>query len=356
MGWPGTGTRSARAPVALVMVALALLSGCATPDALPPDSSSGAAVRAPDGTGPATRAGSPAAPGQTAAAPKTRDPIPVREVPALILYSGSSPAQAAVATGIVEALTEPAWTVSRIDIDRESAPTPGTLTNDPSVVAAVGPEALAVARRRFPGAEIVFSQVLEPGPETAGTPGIRGVAPMPPPSLQFAAWADIDPGLKRIALFTSERYADLVPQAEQAAAAIGAELVHRQSTSDRETLYLFRRLAPEIDGLWLAPVSEILSTSVIDEMLAHAAGLDIGVLVFTETLLDHGGLISVGAPADHVAATVVSAMEQIRIGRGNDLAAEIPLSEGEVHVNAQVAAALGLPSGKPAQWVIRDRR
>jgi hypothetical protein len=251
-----------------------------------------------------------------------------------ILFSGSTPSQAAVAERIAAGLDGPEFTLRLFDIDLTGTPgvDVGAAPTDVELVAAVGPGALDVARRIYPGARIVFSQVLAPALRSDAR-SIRGVAAMPPPAVQFAA---------------------AVPDAERAAAGIGAELVHRVSTSDLETLYLFRRLAPAIDGLWLAPDSEILSPVVIDAVLELAAELKIGVLVFSESLLDRGGLISVGAPAEHVAETVVDAIGRIRSGRADTLPVEIPLQKAAVRVNAGVAAALGLPVVTPTEWVTSE--
>jgi ABC-type uncharacterized transport system substrate-binding protein len=272
-----------------------------------------------------------------------------------ILFSAGTPSQAAVAERIAAGLDGPEFTLRLVDIDRIGTPgvDVGDAPTDVEIVAAVGPGALDVARRIHPGARIVFSQVLAPT-RRGDARGIRGVAAMPPPALQFAAWAEVDPGLERIGLITGAAFAAAVPDAEQAAAGIGAELVHRVSTSDLETLYLFRRLAPAIDGLWLAPDSEILSPVVIDAVLKLAAELKIGVLVFSESLLDRGGLISVGAPAEHVAETVVDAIRRIRSGRADTLPAEIPLQKAAVRVNARVAAALGLLVVTPTEWVTSE--
>jgi len=285
-------------------------------------------------------------------------------MPVAVVFSGAAATQADVASRIAAGLGGRAWTVQRIDIDGLDDAASRTLTqaDAPSIVAAVGPGALAFARRHFPGAAIVFSQVVEPTAASVADasrvdgsePCSLGVAALPPTTLQFAAWARVDPNLRRIGLIASPKFAPVVPEARRAAAAIGAELIERTSTSDRETLYLFRRLAPSIDGLWLAPDSDVLSASVIEQILQLAAERNVGVLVFADSLLDRGGLISVVAPPAHVAATVVTAMEQIRAGQGTALPAEIPLREGAVRVNPRVAAALGLPARTPNEWVIRD--
>ncbi len=350
--------RSAGALLALGMVSLAWLAGCAVPASAPSGPPPEAVVSSPPEPSPAPDSGpGSAVAAEPAAAVAARirapapAPAPVTDV--AILFAGGTPHRAGIAARIGDGLTGTGWRVRRIDLDRDDLTAALSAAAQSDIVAAVGPDALALARQQFVSADIVFSQVLEPGSGSDEGRRIVGVAPMPPPALQFAAWAEVDPGLERIGLITSAGFAGEMAGVEQAAAAIGAELVQRVSSSDRETLYHFRRLAPEIDGLWLAPDSGILSTAVIGEVLAIAAELGIGVLVFNENLLDAGGLISVGASAGHVAARVVETIERLR--SGGALPAEIPLSEGTVRVNPAVATGLGLPAAGPTEWVIRAR-
>jgi len=285
-------------------------------------------------------------------------PVVAADATVAILYSGSAAAQRVIVDHIGNGLTAPGWTVHRVDLDRldSSMPADAGTEWEVSLVAAVGPDALAIARQRYAGIDIVYCQVLDAGtePEASDTQTIRSVAAMPPLTLQFAAWASLDPKLERIGLITSARFAAGLTDAVAAAEAIGARLDHRISTSDRETLYIFRRLAPEIDGLWLAPDSTVLSAAVIGEMLDLAAELDLGVLVFNEGLLARGGLITVLAPEAHVGSLVVDALEAIRSRAGESLPLETPLSEGTVRVNAEVAAALGLSGPIATEWVIRE--
>ena len=388
MGWAGIRTGPAGALPALGLVATVWLAGCVMSAPSPSGPAPGPASAPASGAA----VGEPAAPsvhGSSATPPEhalaggralplpPAIPLPVTP-PAegvAILYSGSSPMQSAIAARVAERVGarvaagddggggENAVSVSgrahqplyNIDIDRDgfeadldAAEAAGT-----GVIAAVGPAAFDLARQRFNASGIVFSQVLTPGFDAAQNARIRGVAPVPPPALQFAAWAEVDPDLGRIGMITGADFAGSAPAAALAAAAIGAELVHRESSSDLETLYIFRRLAPEIDGLWLVPDSAILSTSVIESILALARELEIGVLVFSEALLDRGGLLSVEATADDVAAAVVAAIERMRAGEAHVLPPEIPLSEGAVRVNPRVAVALGLPAPASVEWVIR---
>jgi hypothetical protein len=297
---------------------------------------------------------------QREADPAARDPGPgdadfSDPVTVALIYSGNVVTQAVIADLIGESLAGSAYSMQRIDIDADR-PTLSDTGADARVriVAAVGPPALAVAQERFPQANIIASYILATG-EGNESPKTRRVAPMPPPTLQFAAWSEIDPALRRIGLITSQNMVSAARSAKAGASSIGAELVHRVSTSDRETLYLFRRLAPDIDGLWLAPDSEILSPVVIDEILSLAAEFGVGVLVFSESLLDRGGLVSVSAAPEHIADMVVDTIGRIRFEGADTVPPEIALREGEVRVNLRVVETLDLPRDTSTEWVIRDR-
>ena len=360
MGQAGHGVRSAGVLFALGTGVLFSMSGCALlgpssePVPILEGSVPGPVVSTPVEPQPEPTISEPI----ETPAPVVEPPAPTRAAMVGVLYSGSTPMQAAIADRIDDELAAPDWTVHHLDLDRLDLGTPIETTVEwgISLIAAIGPDALALAQQRFIGADIVYCQVLDSGPDAnaSGTQTILSVAAMPPLELQFAAWAALDPKLEAIGLITSASYAAEHTEVAAAAAAIGARLDHRISNSDRETLYTFRRLAPEIDGLWLAPDSTILSAAVIGEMLDLAAELDIGVLVFNEGLLARGGLISVLAPAEHVAVQVVEALEAIRSRTADSLPREIPLSEGVVHVNPEVVAALGLPAPSATEWVVRE--
>jgi hypothetical protein len=352
MGRARHGFRSAGALFVLASSALFSLAGCALIGPQPgpatvPSGSVPPVVGAPVGPSPESAISGPG--GAVVAPPSSAAGV-------AILYSGEASAQVEIADRIASGLDASATAVHRIDLDRLDIGTPVDtgVEWDVSTLAAIGPEALDVARQRFLGADIVYCQVLDPDADDDATRVLRGVAPLPPLALQFSAWSTVDPKLERIGVITSSSFAATIAEAAQAADGIGAELDHRISTSDRETLYIFRRLAPEIDGLWLAPDSSVLSATVISEMLSLAAELEISVLVFSEGLLERGGLLSVGAPAEEVAATVVAAVKAMRSGQGSSLPAEMPLDAGFVHVNASVAAALGLPMTTPARWIIHE--
>ncbi len=177
---------------------------------------------------------------------------------------------------------------------------------------------------------------------------------MPPLHLQLQAWKSIDSSLDRIGLITSEAHAAVADEASEAAGDVRAELTHLVSTSDRETLYLFKRLAPQIDGLLLFPDSQILSPNVLRELLSYAVSHDVGVLVFNDSLLAWGALLSASSRTPNVAVTVAGVLDRVVAGRTEDLPTMTPLSEVAVSFNADVATQLGMNVVPRSSWVIRE--
>jgi ABC-type uncharacterized transport system substrate-binding protein len=181
-----------------------------------------------------------------------------------------------------------------------------------------------------------------------------GVRALPPLALQLRGWRSIDPTLRTVALIVSDPDAELATEAREAAGIAAADLLVETSTSDRETLYLFRRMAAGVDGLWLLPDSAALGPSTLREILSYAAARGIGVLTFNDALLARGALLSATSVAADVAATVRGIVERVVAGRTRDLPVMTPLSAAEFAINAQLAATLGLPPVSATRWVTRE--
>ena len=152
-----------------------------------------------------------------------------------------------------------------------------------TVAVAIGVEAVEAARAQLPAAALVFCQVFD-YQDLLGAERTWGVQSVPPLGLQLATWKELDSSLQRIGLIVSDAHAGLVDGAMQAASVAAAEVSVAVSASDRETLYLFKRLAPQLDGLWLFPDNRILSPACCTSLDLRATH-GIGVLVFNDALL-----------------------------------------------------------------------
>jgi ABC-type uncharacterized transport system substrate-binding protein len=268
-----------------------------------------------------------------------------------VVFDADTASAATTAAAIAEALPPQQYRVATVDSANLAPPAPGS---QPAVVIAVGRAAVDAARTLFPGRPIVFCQVFAYEDVLKGGGAIWGVHSLPPLALQLKAWQTIDPTLRSIALILGEERGVLAAEATKAAATIGAEVRLETSHSDRETLYLFKRLAAQVDGLWLFPDNRVLSPTVLRELLNYANSHNVGVLALNESLLRWGALASAASVPADIAETVRLVAERVAAGKTQDLPAMTPLRAAELHVNPTVAAALGLPRMAEQHWVARD--
>ena len=278
-------------------------------------------------------------------------PAPPRRDIAVLF--NNAPGYAEVAAELKSLLPERIYRLTMVDVDAEDSDSRlGTLRGKPGLfVVAIGLPAARMARDRL-NAPIVFSQVFNYQELFVQGRAIRGVTAMPPLALHARNWKKLDPGLQQIGLIVSSRHADLVREAEDAAAAAGVKIRHELSDSDRETLYVFKRLVPQIDGLWLVPDDRILSPGVLREMLGYAASHGVQVCVFSDTLLGWGALMSASPSSRDIARTVRRVLEHMIAGNADTVPALTPLSEVVVRVNERVAGRLGLTSWR-GSWIVR---
>jgi hypothetical protein len=185
----------------------------------------------------------------------------------------------------------------------------------------------------------------------AGRP-IRGVAVMPRLDLQAQDWTKLDPKLRRVGLIVSQSHTDLISQAAKiTAVSVKTEI----SGSDRETLYLFKRMAPQIDGIWLVPDDQILSPEILRNLLDYAASHGVRVCVFSDALLDWGALMSARPTTPDTARTLRRLLERMMAGGVNAVPPLTTTSELVVHLNTQVAGRLGLASLHNS-WIVRGTK
>ena len=331
---------------ALAATAALALAGCAaTPPPLPEEPPPIVASPAPEPVA------EPAAPAPVPPAPKPPVAAPSR-TGVVVVVDASAPSNAAVADAIVAELPPRFFDVTLVaSTATESL---AALRDQRVTVVAVGAAAVTAAQTELADKDLVFCQVLAYEGLVGGNKRAWGVRALPPLALQLRGWRAIDPTLRTIALILSDPAAALATEAQQAAGDAAADLLVETSSSDRETLYDFRRMAAAVDGLWLLPDSAALSPSALREILGYAAARGIGVLTFSEALLPRGALLSATSVAADVASTVHRVVERVAAGRTRDLPAMTPLSAAEFALNTELATTLGLPHVEVSHWVTRD--
>jgi ABC-type uncharacterized transport system substrate-binding protein len=298
-------------------------------------------------TGCGRRVTSPAPPVPNIPVPS---PPPLRDV--AILYHNAS-GYADIAAQLKRLLSAATYRVTMADVQSENSQRAlDTLRRNPKLFAvAIGLPAARFARDELKG-PIVFAGVFNYRELIVSGRPIRGIAVMPPLSLQIKDWTKLDPKLRRVGLIVSQSHRDLISEAELAAKIATVSVKSNISGSDRETLYLFKRMAPQIDGFWLVPDDQILSPGILRDLLEYAASHGVRVCAFSDALLDWGALMSASPPTPDTARTLRRLLERMMAGDTNVVPLLTTTSELVVHLNTQVAGRLGL-SPLRTSWIVR---
>ncbi|MEN8109165.1 MAG: ABC transporter substrate binding protein [Pseudomonadota bacterium] len=219
-------------------------------------------------------------------------------------------------------------------------------------VVAIGPLAAQAARQYIDG-QVIFCQVFNYLDLGLTAAHMRGVSMLPPAELQFRAWKNLVPGLQRVGVITGHGHEALIDDARKAAQHHGIDLNHRVVQSDKEMLHAFKRLTPEIQGLWLVPDDRVLSLRVLRDIMAYGVKHHRQVVVFHPELLRLGGLMSVGSVDSDVAEQVIAALRDTSGRNKSSAPALLPLKEIRVETNSPVAHELARQS-RPGPRVAAD--
>lgn len=324
---------------ALASCMLLVVAGCASrppaavPEPAPAPVAGEVAQEAPE---PAPR---PAPPPRVESPPETPPPPPAEPQTGrvAVVLSDRSPAYESVAVALGKRLGR----VLLYDLADRSLPPAavfsGIADSAAEVVIAIGLEAVERAMLLSP-LPVVFCQAFNVDTRRSSVP-VRGVAAIPPLAPPLRAWKEARPALRSIGTIVGEGHDALIAEAEAAAADQGLEFRYGISGSDRETLYLFHRMARDIDAFWLFPDNRVLSVPVLEEMFAYARRHGVQVAVFSPALLALGPDVVVLSDPDDVAATALAVAERIMAGELGTVSPLTPLRRVEVRVSAPVHRA-----------------
>ena len=271
-------------------------------------------------------------------------PVPKFLLPVAILLSDDVPAYSRIADELVTRLPRSHEIIS-LHGDPAAGDQAISKLNDSGhgYIVAIGPLAAQIASR-LTGRQIVFCQVFNYQEYGLTADHMRGVSILPPAELQFSTLKYLDTGLKQVGVISGPGHEALIAQARSAARRHGIELVHRVAHSDKEMLYTFKRLSPEIQGLWLLPDDRILSRRVLRDVMAYSNKHGKQVMVFHPELLRLGGLLSVSGIDADIADQVIAALRASSAGTAPPAAGLLPLTRIRIEVNAQGLQELHTPA------------
>lgn len=254
------------------------------------------------------RAETPAPSSEQPAAPVPA-PKPDRPTRVAILLSNDAATYATIAQQITQRGPDNQYVTLNL---KGETPTPDPVVTEfegfaPDKIVAIGLHAAKVART-LSDRPLVFCQVFNYQDHGLLTPQSKGVKLLPPFSRQIEVWKNMTPNLRSIGLIAGPNQDDLLDEIKRAAAEHRVELLVRTVTTDKEALFEFKELTPQIQGFWLLPDNRILSPRVLREMLSYGKKHGNQTVVFNPQLLTLGADVSFTSSETDVANAVLNVL------------------------------------------------
>jgi len=224
----------------------------------------------------------------------------------VILLSADIPSYVAIAEQISQRGLQHNYMTVKLDrnISLDARTLEEVSTFKPDRIVAIGLKA-AKAGLSFNDVPMVFCQVFNFADNKLLSPTSNGVKLLPPFSLQFELWKTLTPELKTVGLIIGSGQDLLVTEIRSAAAEHNVEVMTRTVESDKEALFMFKRLTPKIQGFLLLPDNRVLSPRVLREIIAYSRKHGTQTVVFNPQLLQLGADISFSSRDADIADTVL---------------------------------------------------
>jgi putative ABC transport system substrate-binding protein len=327
----------------LVAMACACTAGCSVLGPAPEQRSTSTVPDEPAAA--AVGSAEPATTPVIAPPPRAVPPAPLPAIPILVLRSSDSADSKEVADRLERSLGD-GYALQQLTLADTNALAEIRNGNYAEWAATI---AIGAAAAEFAATALdvptVFCQIFDYEPLLAKRESLFGVEALPPLDLQLRSWQRIAGGARSLGMIVSAGDTELAAAAQDAAGTAGIDLHVEFAATDREVLYRFKRFAPSVDALWLLPNSEILSPRILRETLRYALDHNVQSIVFNESLLEWGALLSVGSDPADVAQTVTQVLTAVLSGSAASLPRVTPLTTVNALVNEQAAVALGLGGG-----------
>ena len=207
----------------------------------------------------------------------------------------------------------------------------------------------SVAAKTLKDKQVIFCQVFNYHEHGLVTDKHKGVSMLPSMSQTFKAWRALAPNTTNISIITGSGFENMIKTAQSAAKKFGITLHHNVVNSDKEFQYTYKNIANKVQGYWILPDNRVLSGSVLRDVMTFSVRNSKQVAVFSEELLNLGGLFSVTSDNLEVAQKVLKRLEQ-GASKDNLTGPEMTyLDRGNLSINAVMAKRLNLTI--PKQYV-----
>ncbi|HEY6095772.1 MAG TPA: ABC transporter substrate binding protein [Gallionellaceae bacterium] len=200
----------------------------------------------------------------------------------------------------------------------------------------------SVAAKALANRQVVFCQVFNYQDHALLSSLHKGVSMTPSPQRLFATWRTLAPNVTDIGLISGPGLEELIQTARLAARRYGITLHHVTVNSDKEFQYAYKQMAGKVQGYWLLPDNRVLSGPALRDVMTFSVRNSKQVAVFSDDLLNLGGMFSVGIDVQDIAQHVLDRLEQ---GQDKDFLPGPDIvypDKLNLHINAVMAQRLGL--------------
>ena len=230
--------------------------------------------------------------------------MPVAEIkpapqpaPVVLLVTSENPAYRSVAEAFIRTWPEPVDTIWLNKVANTDQTIQDLIAKQPSEVIAIG--APAVMSLESTDLRVIQAQSFQQNSL------VRSVDAMPEPKAQLQAWVKRAPQIQRIGIIAGAAFAPAMQALAVAGHTLDLEMSTRLVSSDKEALFEFRRLVPDLDGFIFLPDDSVLSPTVIQEIIGHGRTNNIVFLTYNQLMQKLGAQFLVTQDAEDVAKGLV---------------------------------------------------
>ena len=214
--------------------------------------------------------------------------------------------------------------------------------NKPDLILAIGLDALTKVRE-IRDVPIVYLMVLNPQAAVPDAGNFTGVSMNIQPERQLATLRQVLPHARKIGIpFAPDKSGVFVRKAQNAASAIGIELLTIKVHNPRETAAALDGMKGKIDALWLPPDTTVVNPVTIDHLILTAIENRIPIYIFSEKYVEKGALLSLEVNAHEAGIQAGEMANRILAGASVQNIEKEDAREGILTVNLIVAKKLGI--------------
>jgi len=213
---------------------------------------------------------------------------------------------------------------------------------NPQAILAIGARALDISQEEIEQIPIVFCMVFDIQKYKVKGRNITGVELRVPPREQFLVLKTVMPSVRNIGvIYNPDNSRQIVEEGRIASKELSIKLIEKGVAEQQELSRALNELSNSMDVLWLVPDATVASEETFRYFLSFTIERNIPLLVFSESLVKCGALLSVSPDYHNVGSLAGDLINKILKGRA-PVGLPIAYPKGEVSVNLHTAETLNI--------------